>query len=76
MMPLLCGSTTAFDIHTNRKLRYGLKDGAPDSATPMEGRIAWPARPDAPATCWCWPPRPRFAAFRAEARLKAGEAFR
>ncbi|MEJ6006259.1 tetratricopeptide repeat-containing protein [Paucibacter sp. AS339] len=26
-------STTAFDVYTDRKLRYGLKDGAPDPAT-------------------------------------------
>jgi len=32
---LICGGkvTTAFDIFTDRKLRYGLKDGAPDPAT-------------------------------------------
>ena len=26
-------ATTAFDVYTDRKLRYGLKDGAPDPAT-------------------------------------------
>jgi tetratricopeptide (TPR) repeat protein len=32
---LICGvrATTAFDVYTDRKLRYGLKDGAPDPAT-------------------------------------------
>jgi tetratricopeptide (TPR) repeat protein len=32
---LICGGrvTTAFDIYTDRKLRYGLKDGVPDPAT-------------------------------------------
>lgn len=32
---LVCGGrvTTAFDLYTDRKLRYGLKDGAPDPAT-------------------------------------------
>lgn len=32
---LVCGGkvTTAFDVYTNRKLRYGLKDGAPDPET-------------------------------------------
>lgn len=32
---LVCGgrATTAFDLYTDRKLRYGLKDGAPDPAT-------------------------------------------
>lgn len=32
---LICGGkvSTAFDVYTNRKLRYGLKDGAPDPAT-------------------------------------------
>lgn len=27
------GQTTAFDLYTDRKLRYGLKDGGPDPAT-------------------------------------------
>jgi tetratricopeptide (TPR) repeat protein len=32
---LVCGgrTTTAFDLYTDRKLRYGLKDGTPDPAT-------------------------------------------
>jgi tetratricopeptide (TPR) repeat protein len=32
---LICGGkvTTAFDLYTDRKLRYGLKDGGPDPAT-------------------------------------------
>jgi len=32
---MICGghSTTAFDVYTDRKLRYGLKDGGPDPAT-------------------------------------------
>jgi tetratricopeptide (TPR) repeat protein len=32
---LICGgrSTTAFDLYTDRKLRYSLRDGAPDPAT-------------------------------------------
>ncbi len=32
---LVCGGkvTTAFDLYTDRKLRYGLKNGAPDPAT-------------------------------------------
>src|SRR5262245_16438086 len=32
---IVCGGkvTTAFDLYTNRKLRYGLKEGAPDPAT-------------------------------------------
>jgi len=32
---IICGGkvTTAFDIYTDRKLRYGLKDGVPDPAT-------------------------------------------
>jgi tetratricopeptide (TPR) repeat protein len=32
---IVCGDkvTTAFDLYTNRKLRYGLKEGAPDPAT-------------------------------------------
>ena len=32
---IVCGGqvTTAFDLYTDRKLRYGLKDGAPDPAT-------------------------------------------
>lgn len=32
---LVCGGkvTTAFDLYTDRKLRYGVKDGAPDAAT-------------------------------------------
>lgn len=32
---LICGGrvTTAFDVYTDRKLRYGIKNGAPDPAT-------------------------------------------
>jgi tetratricopeptide (TPR) repeat protein len=32
---IVCGGkvTTAFDLYTDRKLRYGVKDGAPDPAT-------------------------------------------
>ena len=32
---IVCGGqvTTAFDLYTDRKLRYGIKDGGPDSAT-------------------------------------------
>ena len=32
---IVCGGqvTTAFDLYTDRKLRYGLKDGGPDPAT-------------------------------------------
>lgn len=32
---LICGGrvTTAFDLYTDRKLRYGIKDGVPDPAT-------------------------------------------
>lgn len=32
---IICGGqvTTAFDLYTDRKLRYGLKDGSPDPAT-------------------------------------------
>ncbi len=32
---LICGGqvTTAFDLYTDRKLRYGIKNGGPDSAT-------------------------------------------
>ena len=30
--------TTAFDLYTDRKLRYGLKDGAPDPATLEEDK--------------------------------------
>src|SRR4030095_3078077 len=32
---IVCGGkvTTAFDLYTNRKLRYGLKEGVPDPAT-------------------------------------------
>src|SRR4030095_4596965 len=32
---IVCGGkvTTAFDLYTNRKLRYGLKEGVPDTAT-------------------------------------------
>lgn len=32
--------TTAFDVYTDRKLRYGLKDGAPDPATLEQDRQA------------------------------------
>src|SRR5262245_18035286 len=37
---IVCGGkvTTAFDLYTNRKLRYGLKEGAPDPATLNEDR--------------------------------------
>jgi tetratricopeptide (TPR) repeat protein len=37
---LVCGGrvTTAFDLYTDRKLRYGLKDGAPDPATLEDDR--------------------------------------
>lgn len=32
---IVCGGqvTTAFDLYTDRKLRYGIKDGGPDPAT-------------------------------------------
>jgi tetratricopeptide (TPR) repeat protein len=37
---LVCGgkTTTAFDVYTNRKLRYGLKNGGPDPATLEEDK--------------------------------------
>jgi tetratricopeptide (TPR) repeat protein len=37
---IVCGGrvTTAFDLYTDRKLRYGLKGGAPDPATLAEDR--------------------------------------
>ena len=37
---IVCGGarTTAFDLYTDRKLRYGLKDGAPDPATLEEDK--------------------------------------
>src|SRR6266702_793605 len=37
---MICGghATTAFDVYTDRKLRYGLKDGKPDSATLEEDK--------------------------------------
>jgi len=39
---LICGgrATTAFDLYTDRKLRYGLKDGAPDPSTLQADRTA------------------------------------
>jgi tetratricopeptide (TPR) repeat protein len=39
---LICGGqvTTAFDLYTDRKLRYGLKDGAPDPDTIEKDRGA------------------------------------
>jgi tetratricopeptide (TPR) repeat protein len=38
---LICGGrgTAAFDVYTDRKLRYGLKDGAPDPATLAEDML-------------------------------------
>lgn len=39
---LICGGrvTTAFDLYTDRKLRYGLKDGLPDAITLENDRLA------------------------------------
>ncbi|HEY5513535.1 MAG TPA: tetratricopeptide repeat-containing protein, partial [Geomonas sp.] len=38
---MICGghATAAFDVYTDRRLRYGLKDGAPDPATLAEDKL-------------------------------------
>jgi hypothetical protein len=36
------GQTTAFDLYTDRKLRYGLKDGGPDPATLEDDKQSLP----------------------------------
>lgn len=49
-----CGGhvTTAFDIYTSRKLRYGLKDGQPDPATLASDRLALTTMATATMQSW------------------------
>lgn len=51
---LVCGGrvTTAFDLYTDRKLRYGLKDGAPDPATLDDDRRKLTEVLKATMDCW------------------------
>jgi tetratricopeptide (TPR) repeat protein len=44
--------TTAFDLYTDRKLRYGLKDGAPDPATLEEDKRRLSAMVSATMDSW------------------------
>jgi len=51
---LICGarSTTAFDLYTDRKLRYGLKAGAPDPSTLEADRKALAEMVRETMQCW------------------------
>lgn len=51
---MICGghATTAFDVYTDRKLRYGLKDGEPDPATLEEDKRKLAGMVKATAESW------------------------
>ncbi|TAN77006.1 MAG: DUF4071 domain-containing protein [Gallionella sp.] len=51
---LLCGgrAATAFDLYTDRKLRYGIKNGAPDAATLENDRLRLAEMAEATLESW------------------------
>lgn len=44
--------STAFDLYTDRKLRYGLRDGVPDPSTVLEDRQALASMVTSTMECW------------------------